>query len=165
MDLDLRLNDLCINHFYLLFLKTKIISFRSFPTYNLSKFVLPIIQPQKKQLVLKLRLDKYDRFISFDVENLYTNVPKHESLQIIVNTLNKDEQQEERSNLPALAIIDLLKCCLQTTYFQKGNQFYEQQGLLMGSPLSSIAAKIYMKFFEQTAITSAKKQTKNLAEI
>lgn len=51
--------------------------------------------------------------------------------------------------------------CHQITYFQLDTEFYQQKDLMaMGSPLSSIITNIYMKHFEEMAITTAKRKRK-----
>ena len=64
---------------------------------------------------------------------------------------------KERTDLTPNIIIDLLKKCLTTTYFQYQDKFYQQtEGAAMGSPLSPLIANIYMEFFEELAIETAK---------
>jgi len=102
-----------------------------------------------------------DRFISFDVESLYTNVPVKEALDIIRNRLEQDQTLENRTSLPVNAIIELLECCVNNSYFQEKDRFFSQNdGLPMGSSFSPLIANIYMEWFEERAIESATQKPK-----
>jgi hypothetical protein len=55
--------------------------------------------------------------VSFDVVNLFTNVPVYEALQVIRNRLDND------NILAELSVMELLDVCLRATYFQGDNGF------------------------------------------
>ena len=47
--------------------------------------------------------------------------------------------------------------CLKSTYFSYRGDFYEQtQGAAMGSLVSAVVANLYMEFFEELALESAR---------
>ena len=53
-------------------------------------------------------------------------------------------------------VTELLDLCLRSTYFSYGGDFYEQQeGAVMGSPVSAAVANLYMEFFEDLALSQA----------
>ena len=151
-----------------------ITSSRNSPTYELARFLLPILKPlqgcnpsfvkNSQHFVEKINnedLQPGDRFVSFDVESLYTNVPVREALEVIRKKLEEDQTLQERSQLPINAIMDLLECCLDNSYFQEKDRFYSQNdGLPMGSPLSPIVANIFMEWFESEALDHAPKKPK-----
>lgn len=57
--------------------------------------------------------------------------------------------------------MELLECCLKTTYFKAETDFFQQtDGLPMGSPLSPVIANIYMEYFEEIALSSSQIQPK-----
>ncbi|KAG5895900.1 hypothetical protein JTB14_000512 [Gonioctena quinquepunctata] len=58
--------------------------------------------------------------------DFYTNVPIEESLSIIKRKLEEDDQLHERTDLPTHAILELLQCCLQNSYFQEKDRFFSQ---------------------------------------
>ena len=61
-----------------------------------------------------------------------------------------------RTTMKVEQIISLLEFCLKTTYFQfKGKFFEELQEAVMGSPISSIVANLFMEDFETKAINTA----------
>ena len=77
-------------------------------------------------------------------------------MEIISKRLKEDNSLNERTSLSPEMIVDLLLKCLKTTYFQLGDNFYEQtEGAAMGSPLSPIVANLYMEYFEEQAIQTA----------
>jgi hypothetical protein len=93
---------------------------------------------------------------SFDIVNLYTNIPIKETLQITRNNLI-----DNNSGLSTDAInelIDLLQITLEQNYFAFNGKYYLQdKGLAMGSPLSGILSEIYLNNFENKNIFTDKK--------
>ncbi|XP_076335599.1 uncharacterized protein LOC143238877 [Tachypleus tridentatus] len=86
--------------------------------------------------------------VSFDVTDLFTNVPTSETIHIARQELLNDNFLPHRTDMKIDAI------CLQSTYFQYIKEFYEQtDGLAMGSPLSPILADIFMEDFEERALS------------
>ena len=91
--------------------------------------------------------------VSFDVVNLFTNVPVDEALWVISNQLQQDETYGEQTNIPIPELCYLLELCLRPTYFQFDGSFFGQvQGAAMGSPLSPIVANIFMEDLEMHAL-------------
>ena len=86
----------------------------------------------------------------------FTSVPIEPALKIIRSLLEKDEKLQDRTVLSVQHIIDLLGFCLNNTYFSFQNEFYEQvEVAVMGSPVSPIAANLYMEHFEREALHSS----------
>ncbi|KER21156.1 hypothetical protein T265_10452 [Opisthorchis viverrini] len=95
-----------------------------------------------------------DILISFDVNSLYTNVPKGDSLEIDKRLLLAGTTLSERTQLTVDEIVEGIKACLNLTHFVFDNVVYTQeQGLAMGSPISPVLANIFMEEFEQIALT------------
>jgi hypothetical protein len=93
--------------------------------------------------------------VSFDVVGLFTNFPVNEALQVIRNKLSFDDTFPNWSLLQIQVVMELLKVCVRTTYFQVEDRFYQQKsGMAMGSSLSPIISNIFMKYFEQLALDS-----------
>ena len=87
--------------------------------------------------------------LSFDITFLYTNIPIIDTLNIIKDYVNNDNQFSQDK------ILDLVHVVLTTTRYTFNSQFYQQtDGVAMGGPVSSTTAEIYMKAYERTAITT-----------
>ena len=93
---------------------------------------------------------------SYEVSALFTSVPVDPALNIIKDLLEKDYTLKERTVMAVNDIILLLEFCLKNTYFSFQDQFFEQvEGAAMGSPVSPIAANLYMEYLEQKALSTA----------
>jgi hypothetical protein len=91
---------------------------------------------------------------SFDITNLYTNIPVSETLNILEKLLIK--QQTPKDHITE--IIDTLKVITQQNYFVHNNKFYiQEEGLPMGSPISSVLAEVFLQHIEETRILNNNK--------
>ena len=109
-----------------------------------------------EHLVKDLKLGEDEIMLSFDVKSLFTNVPVQEAVDVILNILKEDESLEDRTVLTPDVIAELLRLCLNSTYFVYQGKYYEQkEGAAMGSPVSAVMANLYMEFFEELALTSS----------
>ncbi len=116
-----------------------IVSSRGSITYNTAKFVADIIKPlmgktphhlhNSQDLISKLKnvvVSETEEMVSYDVTALFTSVPVNDSLTIIHGKLERDSSLSDRTNLTVDNIIELLRCCLNTTYFLYDGEFYTQ---------------------------------------
>ena len=86
---------------------------------------------------------------SFDITNMYTNIPISETIDIIKENLTKTNTSTEQIN----EIIEVLKVITKQNYFTFENKFWSQEdGLPMGSPISSLLAEIYLQHYETQLI-------------
>ncbi len=93
--------------------------------------------------LIPFKLDKDESIISFDVSALFTSVPVNESLNLIQELLEADASLSELTSLSPQQVTDLLQMCLNTTYFKYDGVYYAQiEGVVMGSPLSSIICNL-----------------------
>ena len=93
--------------------------------------------------------------VSFDVTSLYTNIPRVDTLNIIKDYVNNDDQFTRKTAIPQDEFLDLAHLVLTTTWYTFDSQFYQQtDGVAMGSPASSTSAEIYMEAYERSAITT-----------
>ena len=98
-------------------------------------------------------LQEDDILISCDVTQLFTKVPVDKSIDVIHSKSEHDPTLQNRTQMTAMQIRDLLAICLKTTYFVYEGVIYTQvEGAAMGSPVSPIVANIYMEWFEEHAI-------------
>lgn len=89
------------------------------------------------------------KLISFDILNMYNNIPINETLEVIKKKLkNNNENNSFINNL----IIIIRNICNQN-YFTFNSKYYTQtKGLAMGSPISSIMSEIYIQDLENKII-------------
>jgi hypothetical protein len=83
---------------------------------------------------------------SFDVKSLFTNIPLHETVDIICSYVSK-----ERLILPIPneTLRKLLLLCTENMKFSFEDQYYRQiDGVAMGSPLGPLLADIFMAHIE-----------------
>ena len=81
--------------------------------------------------------------ISFEVKNLFTNVPLNETIDIILTKVYDENKKE--TNIPKSILKELLHLCTKHVHFKFNNEIYIQcDGVAMGSPLGSLLANIFM---------------------
>ena len=86
--------------------------------------------------------------VSFDVKSLFTNVPTNAALAAINETVQQVD--EEKLPLPKQDYLQALHLCVNFNVFEfQGNEFQQQAGLAMGSPLSPVLACLYMETLEK----------------
>ncbi|KER25325.1 hypothetical protein T265_07200 [Opisthorchis viverrini] len=136
------------------------------PPHELARFLAGILKPLtgKSSTYIKnsydfankvagVTVEPDDILVSFDVNSLYTNVPKGDSLEIAKRLLLADTTLSERTQLTVDEIVEGIKACLNLTHFVFDSVVYTQeQGLTMGSPIFPVLANIFMEEFEQRAL-------------
>ena len=150
-----------------------VVSYTNAPNYRISKFFntyyksLTNFQPKysiKNSVDLAKKLNNlnipiHSKLVSFDVKNLFTNIPLPDVRKIIIDTL------ENKNVDPVLGkeVLSVFDTCTNQNYFQYKDKFYKQySGLPMGSPLSPLLAEIFMNNFEHTLLTSGHPLIKNI---
>jgi len=96
----------------------------------------------------KLEKNENHRLITFDIKDLYINVPIYETLDITKNRLlqNNDTQITQQ-------ILSLLRVVLTQNYFTLQQKIYQpNQIIAMGSPISSLIAEIFLQQYEDANI-------------
>ena len=92
----------------------------------------------------------------FDVTSLYTNIPIIDTLNIIKDYVNNDDQSTRKTAVPQNKFLDLVNLVLTTTWYTFNSQFYQKtDGVAMGGPESLTTAEICMQAHERTAISMA----------
>ncbi|XP_043197909.1 uncharacterized protein LOC122368238 [Amphibalanus amphitrite] len=89
------------------------------------------------------------KLASFDVRSLFTNVPVDEALEAIKEVV--DEMDENALPLPKNDYLKLVSMCMHFGSFTfDGIEYLQKSGLAMGSPLSPVAACLFMEKLEKS---------------
>ena len=97
-----------------------------------------------------IKIDENTRLCSFDIENMYTNIPKKDIMNITKNILQRNHNTNINTQKEIMCIMNTV---LEQNYFQYEQKYYKQtDGLAMGAPTSAILAEIYIQNMEHTQI-------------
>ena len=89
--------------------------------------------------------------ISFDVVSLFTNVPLDKTIDIIIKKVYKEKRI--KTKIKAGKMRELLYLCTREGHFTFNDETYVQtDGVMMGSPLGSLIANIFMCELETSII-------------
>ena len=145
-----------------------LINFKTAPAYNLAKYIDSLIKEKLDMFtdtsikntydfiekINKIKIEPGYKMISLDVKNLYTSIPKHETVNFLKNKLihsNKFNINEIHEIIQSINVI------INQNYFQYNNKLYSQKdGLVMGGPLSALLSEIYMQNYETNNIINNK---------
>ena len=130
--------------------------------YELSRYLTEIIKNNRSfrsfscirdsfEFVKRIRTLKDSNshtMVSFDVDNLYTNVPVNEAIEITLDTLYKRENPPpipfNRAQLKTL--LEMSVCHIPFRFLDK--VYIQTDGVAMGSPLGPILADLFMSKLE-----------------
>ena len=130
------------------------VSFCCSPIYQLSMYLVTILQPLTDKSRRKLQSTEHYKLVSFDVKSLFTSIPLQLALQCTETAIL---QSTDPLPLPTEDIMDLLNLCLTSTYFQYNGKHYKQlHGTAMGSPVSVVVAEIVMQNIEESALSTCR---------
>jgi hypothetical protein len=133
------------------------------PAYKLTKWfsnLLPIYIPLPIQFNIKksvhlmndlieITVNQNLRFVSFDIENMYTNIPTSDLIEIIKSLSIDQGHNSELTN----ELINITHTILRQNYFQSQSNFYIQKpGLAVGAPTSPIFSEVFLEHIEHKAI-------------
>ena len=136
-----------------------IVSYSGSPLYNLNKYIANILKAHVKDenknaknsttffnYIRNVPIDDDEIMVSFDVISLYTNIPITDTLNIIKDYVNNDDQFNRKTAKPQDKFLDLLHLFVTNTWYTFNSQFYQQtDGVAIGDPASSTTAEIYMQ--------------------
>jgi hypothetical protein len=140
-----------------------IINWKNAPAYKLAKTLnsllhfyipLPNVFNVKNSVHLMEDLKNFHctettKFASFNIENMYPNVPTDELISIIRHMSNHN--QIDTNTIQNL--LSLTSTILEQNYFTFNNTYYSQTtGLAMGAPSSAVLSEIYLQYLEHTAL-------------
>ena len=131
------------------------------PTYNIAKYLVPFLSHLTRnnytvvnslsfcrEIVSIPNSDKYI-MASFDVENLFTNIPVSETIDIILSKLFLDKNCTFLG-MTKMFFKSLLELAVLNSFFIFDKKLYRQiEGLGMGLPLGPSFANIFMCHMEE----------------
>ena len=132
-------------------------------TYKTSKYLAKLLAPLTKSeytinstkefiaYTKKLKVGKEYEMISFDVSNLFTNVP----LELTIDLILKKVYQKKmiQTKLKKEELKELLELCTKEMHFTFNGKIYQQtDGVCMGSPLGPVLANVFMVHLEDTIV-------------
>ena len=92
------------------------------------------------------------KLISFDIINLYTNIPILETIDILRTVLIRTAILNIQQINELLSVLKIL--LLQNYFTYDGKFFIQEEGLAMASPLSGLLAEVYLNFYENKYLLS-----------
>jgi hypothetical protein len=97
-----------------------------------------------------LKIEENHKFVTYNIKDLFDNIPIEETLKIIESILLKNNDKTKTQQ-----IITLTKLVLSQNYLTFQNKIYKcksGKGVPLGSPISSIIAEIFLQNFEDEHI-------------
>jgi hypothetical protein len=99
------------------------------------------------------RLKPTTLFVTFDVTNLYTMIPRQGALEALIGFLEKYSKHGKIGTLSINDILRMARLVLDTNCFAYEGKYYQQiRGGAMGSAFTQTLANIYMLKWEQPLI-------------
>jgi hypothetical protein len=145
------------------------------PTYKLAKFFRKWLSEtlqlsntytvynstQLTQEPQKLELKDSHTLATFDIKDLYVNLPVQEILQITKSGLLSKKLEKPLVQQALLT----LNTILMQNYCQFEDSFYQpRKGIAMGSPISSIVAEIFLQYYENRIVKQCLENKKILSD-
>jgi transposase-like protein len=143
-----------------------IINWRNAPAYKLArtlnsllKFYIPLpnVFTIKNSVHLINELQAFPctpstKFASFDITNMYPNIPTDELIPIIQHMSTHNHLDTNITQ----HLLTLTSTILAQNYFTFQDTYYLQTtGLAMGAPTSALLSEIYLQYFEHTVLINA----------
>ena len=130
-------------------------------TYKTSKHLAKLLAPLTKSKYTvestkdfisqtrEMKIGKEFEMVSFDVSNLFTNVPLDFTIKLILDKIYKKKIIKTRLKRHELKL--LLELCTKEMHFTFDGKVYRQvDGVCMGSPLGPVIANVFMVALEET---------------
>ena len=93
------------------------------------------------------------KFITADVKNLYTMIPRIGAIEALIQFLEKHSNDHKIGTLTIDTILRMARSVLDTNCFAYQDKYYQQiHGGAMGSAFTQVLANIYMFEWEQDLI-------------
>lgn len=138
------------------------------PTYNISKYLVSLVQPTLDVNETRLKnsqqfvdaakmwtIDANEVQVSFDIINLYPSIPIKEAIIILIEKLRNN--QSFISKLTFEEIRQLLELCLSDCYFLYENDIHElEDSGPIGLALMVVIAESFLQYHESNALILAR---------
>ena len=132
-------------------------------TYKTSKYLAKLLAPltksaytvnSTKEFIAFTKNTKVSRefeMVSFDVSNLFTNVPLDFTIDLILKKVYREKKI--KTKLKKQELKELLELCTKEMHFTFDEKVYRQtDGVCMGSPLGPVLANVFMVHLEETLV-------------
>ena len=137
-------------------------SYSGSPLYNLNKYIADILKTYVKHennnpknsttfsnYIRNVPIEDDEIMVSFDVTSLYTNIPMIDTLNIIKDYVDSDDQFARKTAIPQDKCLGLVNLVLTTIWHTFNSQFYQQtDGIAMGGPASSTTAEFICRLMK-----------------
>ena len=136
-------------------------------TYKTSKYLAKLLAPLAKSkytinntkdfitYTKNLNIGEDEEMVSFDVSNLFTNVPLDFTIDLILKKVYGKRMLKTKLKKPELK--ELLEMCTKEMHFTFNGKTYQQtDGVCMGSPLGPVLANVFMVHLEETIVPQLK---------
>ena len=132
-------------------------------TYKTSKYLAKLLAPLTRstytissttdfiKYTKNLKIGKDYEMVSFDVSNLFTNVPLDFTIDLILRKVY--QKKMVKTKLKRAELKELLEMCTKEMHFTFDGKVYQQtDGVCMGSPLGPVLANVFMVHLEETIV-------------
>ena len=129
-------------------------------TYKTSKYLAQLLAPLTKSkytinstndfidFTKNLQVGQDYDMVSFDVTNLFTNVPLDFTINLILEKVYN--RKLVKTKLKKSELKELLEVCTKELHFSFNEKIYQQtDGVCMGSPLGPVLANVFMVHLEE----------------
>ena len=132
-------------------------------TYKTSKYLAKLLAPLTKSkysisstkefiaYTKNLKVGENQEMVSFDVSNLFTNVPLDFTIDLVLKKVYRKKMI--KTKLKREELKELLQVCTKEMHFTFDGKTYTQtDGVCMGSPLGPVLANAFMVHLEETIV-------------
>ena len=108
------------------------------PAYNLNKYIAKILKAYVKyendnaknsntfsNYIRNVFIEDDEIMVSFDATSLYTNIPIIDTLNIMKDYVNNDDQFNKKATIPQGKFLDLVNLVLKITWCTFNSHFYK----------------------------------------